>query len=288
MRNFFAVDMTDPDNPTMSADGYCRRRVSDTLSQQMETLSDEMTENVEQATRSWPHKIAGFAVGAVALISIAAFDILAEGAETIPPTAWLCLIPVAICLVAGVLISRSYKKLVDDRMGTDEMTLQAQQAEAYYHLSRHEMGVPEDAAAVDILTYPYEMKKGKEKQLHVDDEHYHAMEMAAFVEDGYLMLAEADRTYGFSLAQVTAVTRLEGGTRIHCWNKEEGCKDEPYKPYRISYNEEDDVFTVRAVYVVEWPEGELVVPDYDWERILAPMTGLSTTATEKRVTFSLG
>lgn len=288
MRNFFAVDMTDPDNATMPADGYCRRSVSDTLSQRMDTLSDTLDEKVETATRSWPHKIAGFAVAAVALISITAFDILAEGAETIPWTAWLCLIPVAICLGAGVLISRSYKKLVESRMSTDEMTLQMEQADACYQLSRHEMGVPSDAVTVDILTYAYEMKKGKEKQIHLADEHYSATPLEAFVEDGCLMLAEAAKTYGFPLAQVTAVTRLEGGTRIYSWNKEEGCKDEPYAPYRISYNEDDDVFTVRAVYVVEWPEGELVVPDYDWERILAPMTGLSATATEKRVAFSIG
>ena len=288
MRNFFAVDMTDPDNATMPADDYCRRSVSDTLSQRMDTLSDTLDEKVETATHSWPHKLAGFAVCAVALVSIAAFDILAEGAETIPWTAWLCLIPVAICLVAGVLISRSYKKMVESRMSTDEMTLQMEQADACYQLSRHEMGVPSDAVTVDILTYAYEMKKGKEKQIHLADEHYSATPLEAFVEDGCLMLAEAAKTYGFPLAQVTAVTRLEGGTRIYSWNKEEGCKDEPYKPYRISYNEDDDVFTVRAVYVLEWPEGELVVPDYDWERILAPMTGLSATATEKRVAFRIG
>ena len=130
MRNFFAVDMTDPDNPTMPADGYCRRRVSDALAQNMDALSDTLDENVEQATRSWPHIIGTIAACAVAFVSMTVFEALAEGADTIPVGAWLCLIPAALALGTLLLISRSYKKLVESRMDTDEMTLQMQQADA--------------------------------------------------------------------------------------------------------------------------------------------------------------
>ena len=107
MRNWFAVDMTDPENPTMPVEAYCRRRVSNEMVQKMDALSDTMDENVETATRSWPHKIGGFAAFAVALVSIAIFDAVTDGAETIPWTAWLWLIPAAVGIGVGLLITRS-------------------------------------------------------------------------------------------------------------------------------------------------------------------------------------
>lgn len=288
MRNLFAVDMTDPDNPTMPIEAFCRRRISEELAQKMDAHADEMTESADKAVRSWPHYIGMGAAAVGCFVFFSIFEAAAEEAETIPPTAWLWLIPAALCLGVVLLIGRSFRKLVEARMGTDEMTEQAQQGEAYYLLSRHELGVPDGVADVDILCYAYEMKKGKEKHLSIANEHYTAMELQMYVENDCLMLAEAATLYALPLSEVTAVTRLEGSTRIYCWNKDVSHKEEPYKPYRIRYDDDEDVFTVRAVYILEWgEEHELLVPDYEWDLVVAPLTGLEVTATEKLVSFAV-
>lgn len=290
MRNYFAVDMTDEDNPTMAADAFCRRRVSDTLEKTMDAHADTMMENVEQATRSWPHYIGMGAAALGCLVFCGIFEAVVDEAETIPATAWWWLLPTAICLGALLLVVRSYHRLVSSRMDTDEMTEQAEQAEAYYRLSRHELGVPEEAVAMDVLGCSYTMKDGKEKPIRMANEHYVAMELEAYAEDGCLMLADAATLFALPLSEITAVRKIEGKARIYCWNKDEEPNEEPYKAYRIRYDDEEDVFIVRAVYALEWggAERELLVPDYEWDRVLQPLTGLEVTATEKAVTISFG
>lgn len=288
MKNMFAVDLTDENNPIMPAEAYCHRRVNTALEEQMDAHADSMMENVDKATRSWPHYIGMGAAALGCFACLTVFDTLTEEVETIPAAAWWWLLPTALCLAVFLLVSHSYRKLVKTRMETDEMTAQAEQAEDYYRLSRRELGVPDGVAEVDVLCYTYEVKKGKEKPVRIAGEHYSAMELQVYVENGCLMVADAATLYALPLAEVTAVTRWEGRTRIYCWNKDEQPKEEPYKPYRIHYEEDDDVFTVRAVYALEWggADLELLVPDYEWERVLQPLTGLAVTATEKRVTIS--
>lgn len=289
MRNLFAMDVTDDENPIIPADDYCRRRVADALEEKMDEHADEMIENVENATHSLPHIIGMGAFGIVGVVCFAVFDAITDEADHIPATAWLWFAAAAVAFLLLLAVSYSYRKLITARLETDEMALQAEQADAYYRLSRHELGVPEDAATIDVLGYAYTIKKGKEKPIKMANEHYNAIELDAFAEDGCLVLGDAAAVYALPLAEVTAVTRREGRIRVHCWNKEEAHNKEPYKPYRIRYDEENDVFTVRAVYVLEWggADRELVVPDYEWERVLQPLTGLAVTATEKAVSITI-
>lgn len=291
MRNLFAVDLTDEDNPILPAEAFCRRRVNETLADKMDAHADDMMEEVERATRSWPHYIGMGGAGLCAVVCVSVFDVLSEEAESlsaVPLSAWAFLAAAVAAMGVLLLVGRSYSKKVSSRLETDEMTVKAEQAEAYYRLSRVELRVPADAAAVDVLSYGYEVKKGKEKPIRIANEHYAAAEMEVFVEDGCLMLAEAAAVYALPLAQVTAVRRIEGRVRVHCWNKEEPCNKGPYKPYRIRYDDDNDVFTLRAHYVLEWGDAgvELAVPDYEWERVLQPLTGLAVTATEKAVSVS--
>lgn len=289
MKNLFAVDFTDEDNPIVPAEAYCRRRINAALEEKMDAHADEMIDEVEKATHSLPHFIGMGAAALCCVVCFTVFDTLTEDADKIPPVAWPFLAAAAAALGVLLWIGRAYSKKVSSRLETDEMTARMEQADAYATLSRHELGVPADAAAMDVLCYSYEIKKGKEKPVRIAGEHYSAMEMAVYVEDGCLMLADAATLYALPLSEVTAVRRIEGRTRIHCWNKEEACNKEPYKAYRIRYDDENDVFTVRAVYALEWggADRELVVPDYEWERVLQPLTGLAVTATDKAVTITV-
>ena len=293
MKNLFAVNLTDEDNVVAPADGYVCRRTGEELAQKMEAHSDEMTEEVGKATRSWPHFIGMGAAVVAGFVCVTVWDALVEEAESFaaaPVATWLWLAGALAAVAAFILVGRSYSKLVTARLETDEMQTAADQAEDYFRLSRIEMGVPADAARIDVLSYSYVVKKGKEKPQRISNEHYTAVELDVFVEEGNLMLADASVLYALPLSAVTGVRKIEGGTRVYCWNKEEQPKEEPYKPYRIRYDDEEDVFTLRAVYAVEWAgeDVELLVPDYEWERVVQPLTGLSVTSTDKTVAFSFG
>ena len=288
MKNVFAVDFTDEDNPSMPASAYERRRINTVLEEKMDAHADTMMENVERITRSWPHYIGMGAAALGCFVCMSIFDGLTEEADTIPAAAWWWLVPAAVCLAVLLLVGHSYRKHLSARMQTDDMVAQEQQAEDYYRLSRQELGVPETAVETDVLAYTYQVKKGKEKPIHIAGENYSAMNLEVFVEDGCLMLADAAVLYALPLSEVTAVRRIEGRTRVYCWNKDEQPKQEPYKAYRIWYDDEEDVFTVRAVYALEWGGAklELLVPDYEWDLVLQPLTGLAVTSTEKAVTIS--
>lgn len=279
MNNLFAINGTDDNNPLMPADAYCRRRVDATLEQEMDAHADDMIADVQGALKSWPHFIGMGACGLAGVICFAIFDALTEGVEKVPATAWLWFAAAVVAFGLLLLVAHFYSRRIKSNLDTEEMDAQMAQAEEYARQSREELGIPEDAADIDVLGYAYEMKNGRAKQVKAWGEDYDAMEMYAFVQDGCLMLADAATLYAIPLSSVTAVKKRESRFRVYSWNKEEEPNKEPYKAYRIKYDDENDVFTLRAVYAIELAgaDCELVVPDYEWERVLQPMTGLTIT-----------
>lgn len=279
MTNLFAFNGTDENNPVAPVEAFTRRRVNAELEQRMESHAEDMVEGLQGALKSWPHLIGMGVCGIGGMICFAIFDALTEGVEKVPATAWLWFAAAVVAFGLLLLVARLYSKRIKAHLETDEVSAQMEQAEEYARLSRAELGIPENAASIDVLSYTYEIKNGKEKISKNENEDYEAIELYAFAEDGCLMLADAVTLYAIPLSSITAVRRWEEKVRVYCWNKEEEPNKEPYKAYRIKYDDENDVFTLRAIYALELAgsDCELLVPDYEWERVLQPLTGLSVT-----------
>lgn len=284
MRNLFGANMTDEDHPQLPIEAFLRaevpaeqvRRLNE-AAEQGEVLEKKATLPLLAKILLWISLIAGV-VGARLFLE----EVFEEGFTGLAATGLAVGLIGFATVGVIVLLGRRRAKAV---LESDEGEQFLQDVEQHAASSRAFLGIPEDARDLDVLGYMYTVKKGKEKCPHKTMFTYVALDNYAFVEGGELMLADSHHKYAIPLSAVTAVRCEQKKTAINSWNKDDGPKSATYKPYKIAYDEENDIFTVRAVYTLEIAyNGEwytLAVPDYDWALVLQPLTGLQVTPTEE-------
>ncbi len=276
MQNLFAINMTDEDNPLSPIDGFVRDKVPEYHAEYLENSGEETEKVVEKAVKgplALRILVGVFAV--IAAIGLEVFSELLNEVETPGIVEWSVLAISVVCVAVTILLAviqhRRTKKVLD----SDEVTQMTQGLEQLSDTSEQLLGVPADAAELDVLGYGYEIKRGKEKRLLKELGEYVTNCLSAFVENDELMLANDFEKYALPLSAIRGVRMTRKKTKVFCWTKDEKPKSATYKPYKIGYDEENDIFTVRAVYALDiaynGEEYELVVPEYDWELVLQPL-----------------
>ena len=274
MQNIFGYNITE--NQDAPADGqvFLRASVPEYHEQRLEQQSEEVMGSVKKLI-SWPLIILQGLFAIVGLGVLRAFFDLWLDEEENGRLDFSLLIVGLGCLAVFALIGwidhRRRKSITE----SDEYQAMEADMESAADTSRFLLGIPDSAADLDVLAYNYKVKKGKEKPADSDQD-YINLSMYAWVENGELLLANNSEKFAIPLSAVT-VRRRVGKIRVFLWWKEEAPQDPIYKPYKIKYDEDSDIFTLRAVYALEVVHGdepyELLVPDYDWELVLQPMIG---------------
>ena len=130
-----------------------------------------------------------------------------------------------------------------------------------------DVGVPEDAEEVDILSFSYVVKK--ERIIPVIPEYgytpYVNLPMKIYVKDRRLYLADLCRVYSFDLESVRSITRVNGRAEFPFWNKPEELDKELAKLYKVKRHRQS--YTVKYHYVLTVCEGDeeysLFFPPYE-------------------------
>ncbi len=273
MRNLFAVNT---DNESYNYDGHAtflRDSVPEYQTQRLEA-STEQTVDLIQRTRL---PLIVHIISAILLfLGVICLEVFGETLSEDITTPWPLLVAGILCIGIAVIVEIIQLRRTKRAVESDEGQLLLEQAKQELAQSKMLLGVPEDAADLDVLGYEYKIKRGKEKVIH-DEYAYTANDLFAFLEEGELMLADAQDKYAIPLYAITQVECRRKKVKINSWNKEEEVTSAPYKPFKIRYDDENDVFTIRAVYALiinyNSEEYELLVPDYDWELVLQPLIG---------------
>ncbi len=131
--------------------------------------------------------------------------------------------------------------------------------------SRQELGIPENAADMDIIRVFYQIKKGREKILENEN-----LSIYAYCQDGSLCLADNTQVFKISFSSIQKVVWVKKRLVLPEWNKEESYNSKTYKPYHIRKNDAEQ-YTIRGYYSLrileERGEFEVMVPEYD-EKLL--------------------
>lgn len=284
MRNLFAANMTDEENPILPVQVFLRAEVSADQTQRLDDTVEQGEALEKKAGLPWFGKLFLW-VGTIAgLFGARLFleEVFEEGFTELA-VGGLIVAVVGFAVMGGLLLLA--RRRATAVLESDEGELFLQGVEQNAASSKAVLGIPEDAKDLDVLGSMYTIKRGKEKCPHKFMFEYVALDNYVFVENGELMLADLHSKYAIPLSAITAVRCQRKKTAINSWNKADAPKSATYKPYKIAYDEDNDIFTVRAVYTLEIAyNGEryaLVVPDYDWELVLQPLTGLQVTLTEE-------
>lgn len=178
---------------------------------------------------------------------------------------WFVLIAGVILGGICLIIFLKQRQKSQEAMKTAEETMMMERAQRLDCASRQELGIPENAADMDIIRVFYQIKKGREKILENEN-----LSIYAYCQDGSLCLADNTQVFKIPFSSIQKVVWVKKRLVLPEWNKEESYNSKTYKPYHIRKNDAEQ-YTIRGYYSLRISETrgefEVMVPEYD-EKLL--------------------
>ncbi|MBQ8382941.1 MAG: hypothetical protein IJX47_07050 [Clostridia bacterium] len=264
---FLGTDITyDKDNDNFNGDCFIVANASELHSAALNAATSNAAQMIEKTEKpfplplrilEWVSLIAGVSVISGILKALSGDDAvtLAQGYQNAPALFWIG--GISILLWLGLFLYKKSKiKQLEATGKPDEVNAKLDSvAESIFF----ELGVPEDAAKVDILSFTYKEKNGEAvpKAGSLDTTPYHNFEMRVFVESDTLFLTDVESKYAIPLASLTAIRTVNKRISVPLWNKDIGYNEGIYKSYKLTANNMDDVF-LKPYHILEFThEGEL-------------------------------
>ena len=178
---------------------------------------------------------------------------------------WFVLIAAVILEGLSLVIFLKQRKKSQEAMKTAEETMMMERAQRLDCASRQELGIPEDAADMDIIRIAYQIKKGREKILANEN-----LSIYAYCQDGSICIADNTQAFKIPLLSIQKVVWVKKRLLLPEWNKKEPYNSKTYKPYHVRKNDAEQ-YIIRGYYSLRISEArgefEVMVPEYD-EKIL--------------------
>lgn len=245
MKPFGSIDITE--NKKNERINGAEFIVESTSSGQAKALENE-TENAEELLKKsklpLPLRIVEWVCGILAAVVVA--DLLRattdEDAVTLTEAynnaAWIFWMGGISLLVWAVLalIERNHAKKV---LESDENSQVSSQLDRLTDNIYEELGVPEGAVDVDLLTFRYKRKKDKTvpKEQGLSMTAYFNPEMKAYVEDDRLCLVDLEHKYAFERSELTAIRTVKKSIALPSWNKDVHPTEGHFKQYKMTVDQ---------------------------------------------------
>ena len=138
------------------------------------------------------------------------------------------------------------------------------------------LAIPVDAAEWDVFACQYKTVRNKQRRRPYYKNSYVACKTLAWREGEAFCVFDGDNVYKFPFENFVEIERIAKSIGFYGWNKQEKFNKGKYKPYKIRYNANSALYTVKNSFRVrlfrESEEYELLVPAYERET-LEKLTG---------------
>lgn len=132
---------------------------------------------------------------------------------------------------------------------------------------KEQLGIPEDAAVIDILAYNYKLKKEKEVLQGLG---YLNMSCFLFQKENDLCIADHQMRISLPLEQITEISEIKKRIPFLNWNKEKSYTDKEYKKYKITCG--NGIYYIKPCYALRIEDigekYELFIMPYDLKTLL--------------------
>ncbi len=242
MKPFLGIDRTEnKKNEVYNGQEFVVARPSLALAQALEKSQGRAAETEEKAKLPKPLRIAQWICGLLAGIIFLSILRAMTGdnsvtlAKVYENVGWLIWLGAGCLVVWGVLtlLGKQKEKTV---LGSDESEHTFADLDSIAASVFKEMGVPENAPEVDILSFGYKLKNGqiKPRETGMQMTPYTNFPYRIFMDANNLYLANLEEKYAIPKASMTAIRRVKKHIRVPMWNKDADLKGERYKPYKLS------------------------------------------------------
>ncbi len=187
----------------------------------------------------------------------------AEGYRNAPALHWGGVVCFLLWLGLFLYGRRRMKQIAN----SSDLASHIQDSEKLFSDLRQALGVPEDALEMDVLGESYVMKNGKPRHKDAGLTKYININMAAFVQDGNLCLADTMQRWEIPLSSIRSMTLVKKRVSFPEWHKDEPFDSPKYKPYKITTNSYGHVFSYYYRIEISDIRGDfcLLVPYFDGE-----------------------
>lgn len=177
-----------------------------------------------------------------------------------------------LCVVIFVVLNYIIKALNKRENASEEQHLQSKKAQGAYQQLLNNLGVPQDALNIDILSFSYKNEKDMIKidKCGMSVPMFYNMEFHIFKDNKNFYLAIDSGKYAFKLSSIKTIHKTEHKNALFLWNKDVSYNKGKYKQYKMK---EDEMGNIRckAYYILEIEEnGELYgiyFPEYELETV---------------------
>lgn len=178
---------------------------------------------------------------------------------------WVMLLFALLLLIIYLPLMVLQRKCRRELAKTLEDSFLMERAESLYKSSRQQLGIPDDAQEVDVISTAYQLKNGREKTLYTQN-----ISVSMYHQSECLCFSDIVQIYSIPLSSIQKVVWVKKRLLLPEWNKEETYNSQTYKPYRIKKNNVEQ-YIIRGYYSLRISEVrgvfEVMVPEYD-EKIL--------------------
>lgn len=276
MKNIFAYDITeDPENEVFDGARYVVQRLDGGQEQVLYTAAKALEAEMEAAKLPKPLRILKTVSGYVAALYLC---VLVELLNDVPLRRLVSHAPVCSLILAVSFFLWLALWLVARRRAKRNPQREAyRQASAAYAQAlagaRGQLGVPEDPRKMDIITYRYQLKSGKER---ICSSPFINVESAVFLEDDCLCISDAICKVALPLEKMTGIRTVKKRLCVASWNKDTLYNKGIYKKFRITVNNIGMVF-FKPYYVLTLRDFgqdlELFIAPYDLDAVRQVLSG---------------
>ena len=242
MRPFAGIDITENrKNEQPDLGNFITATASSSSRTALERTSDAAEAVIDDSKLPLPLRVLRVICGFIAMaVILSLFDVWLDE-DSISPTQayhnvpwlfWLgagCLVLWIILKVLGIVRARNV-------LSDEEKTHSFTRLDTAMDAVCRELGVPDDAPAVDILVLTYKQKDGQlvPKTTGMNLTAWFNIENRAFVENDRLCLTDLESRFEFPLAELRRIRTVRKNISIPTWNKETAPDEDIYKPYKLS------------------------------------------------------
>ena len=265
-KNLFSINLDD--ESVIDNEAFVLRRENSALSAKRKQLSEELTKVMHKSVKKSLLRMlpAFLGCGLGVLLGSIAFEIF-ESKEVFPTTLGII---AGLLLVGGIVygvINGKKQKANEDKPdeGMEELD---DKFEAFNAEVKHELGIPEDAPQVNILTYMYSLDDKTKKTVYSGDT------ANVFIEDGKLCFWYGEAVVGFAMSEIEALVKVNEPITFEGWMPDDPHDSLKYAQYGIEKKEVDydEHYTMKGYYSLrlthEGEPFELLFPLFDAETLL--------------------
>ncbi len=172
-----------------------------------------------------------------------------------------------LCFIIWLILFLYGRRRMKQIDKSSDLASHIQDSEKLLSDLRQALGVPEDALEMDVFGERYVMKNGKPQHKNAGLTQYLNINVAAFVNDSNLCLADTMQRWEIPLSSIRSMTLVKKRVSFPEWHKDEPFNSKKYKPYKITSNSYGHFFSHYYRVEIRDIRGDfcLLIPHFDGE-----------------------